>query len=113
MLGPPVERLEEGYQVFSVVYFSRGTLAQKRNGKRALLKNLVWLAWKLPVQVNAFRIRPLRLSAPGLIGRSLPGRIDRVPGGNQADPSKREAVPEFVQPNSEIGLKGKPWLGDE
>ena len=37
-LGPAVERLEYGYQLFSVVYFSRGTLPQK--GKRALLGDL-------------------------------------------------------------------------
>ena len=31
-LGPPEERLEEGYPgtLFSVVYFSRGTLPKKR-----------------------------------------------------------------------------------
>ena len=29
-LGPPIERLEGGYPLFSVVYFSRGTLPQKR-----------------------------------------------------------------------------------
>ena len=37
-LGPPVERLEQGYP-FCVVYFSRGTLPQKK-GKRALLGDL-------------------------------------------------------------------------
>ena len=35
-LGPPVERLEEGCQLFAVVNFSRGTFPQKRNGQRAL-----------------------------------------------------------------------------
>ena len=29
------ERLEQGYQLFSVVYFSRGSLPQKKDGKRA------------------------------------------------------------------------------
>ena len=29
-LGPPVERLEQGYLFFSVVYFSRGTLPTKK-----------------------------------------------------------------------------------
>ena len=38
-LGPPVERLEQGYQLVSV-YFSRGTLPQKRVYKRALLGDL-------------------------------------------------------------------------
>ena len=33
-------RLEYGYQLFSVVYFSRGTLPEKK-GKTALLGNLV------------------------------------------------------------------------
>ena len=48
-LGPPVEKLESGYPLLfprfflfppfflsSVVYFSRGTLPQKRNGTRHL-----------------------------------------------------------------------------
>ena len=35
-LGPPVERLEEGYQLFSVVYFSRGTESPPKKGKRAV-----------------------------------------------------------------------------
>ena len=38
-LGPPVERLEQLYHLFSVVYFSRGTLPPKQ-GKRALLGDL-------------------------------------------------------------------------
>ena len=44
---PPQARLEWGAvslnkgTLFSVVYFSRGTLPQKRNGKRALLGDLV------------------------------------------------------------------------
>ena len=32
MLGPPVEMLEQGYQLFSAVYFSRGTLPTKKVG---------------------------------------------------------------------------------
>ena len=35
-LGPPAKRVYS----FAVVYFSRGTLPQKRNGKRALLGDL-------------------------------------------------------------------------
>ena len=35
-----VERLESGYQLFSVVYFSLGTLPQKRFGKRELLGDI-------------------------------------------------------------------------
>ena len=34
-LGPPVERFEQVGTIFSVVYFSRKALPQKRNGKRA------------------------------------------------------------------------------
>ena len=41
-LGPPVERLELGHPLFSVVYFSRGTLPQKK-GKRGLLGDLLWM----------------------------------------------------------------------
>ena len=36
-LGPPVERLESGYQLFSVVYVSRGTPPPKKKDQRALL----------------------------------------------------------------------------
>ena len=39
-LGPPLERLEKGYHFFSVVYFSRGTLPQKRVKGQLLLGDL-------------------------------------------------------------------------
>ena len=39
-LGPPVERIEQGYPFFHVVYFSRGTLPPQKVGKRALLGDL-------------------------------------------------------------------------
>ena len=36
LLGPPIERLEVGYQlVFSVVYFARGTESPNQKSKRA------------------------------------------------------------------------------
>ena len=45
-LGPPVERLEQGYRfLFSVVYFSKGTLPKK--GKMALLGDLELLVDEL------------------------------------------------------------------
>ena len=46
-LGPPVERLESGYP-FSVVYFRRGTLPQKKRERRALLGDLAMMVLKDP-----------------------------------------------------------------
>ena len=42
-IGPPVERLEEGYQLFSVVCFSRGALPKKRV-KGHYWGTLIWMS---------------------------------------------------------------------
>ena len=42
LLGLPVERKEQGYQLFSVVYFSRGTLPQK-SWSKGTTKAKTWL----------------------------------------------------------------------
>ena len=69
LLGPPVERLEYGYQLFDVVYFSRGTLPQK--GKRALLENLASVPKRRPCRGGGASI--LRVGPYCVIPKSLLG----------------------------------------
>ena len=57
VLGPPEERLEEGYQPLSVVYFSKRSLPQKRNGQSWHLAGGPGVSFKW----TGFRTRILQL----------------------------------------------------
>ena len=76
ILGPPVERLEQGYP-FSVVYFSRGTLPQKRvkwhlaGGPST--GDQVWVFESTSTPIQPFKVPccDFRSSSPCLISRGI------------------------------------------
>ena len=63
-LGPPVERIESGYPLFSVVYFSRGPPPEKKKGSKGTIGG--------PGQVHRFRSKKCELIL-GINGDSLMG----------------------------------------
>ena len=101
--GPPVERLEQGYQLFSVVCFSRGPLPTKKVGQRALADLPTKRRPSRP-QLPSRGGRREAQKAADCLGKSLPrSHTRREPGG-------LEEVGCPIQPLRIRGLR-IPWLG--
>ena len=88
-LGPPVERLEFGYHLFSAVYFSRGTLPAKEAARKGLAPRMGRLVDQRfahepkvpktrPPQAPRLASLPIRSRPPG--ASQLPRGFARPPG---------------------------------
>ena len=51
LLGPPAERLESGYQLFSAVYFGRGVSSQPKKGVRKVAPS--WGTIPIPTKIGS------------------------------------------------------------